>query len=343
MTYQQHLKTISNNFVSFGKQLNNIFTKSNRDQEPESPLITAAINAAEDDDDQLLDSSAAPAQNYDWLNSRAVDEPEESTIPPSNLMNRNSPLRVNNSGASTSRDLPLDDFVRDSGPSSLTPDAAVLNPMPLTFPASQNDPQLAFSESEGSSARLRSVSRGTAASNQTHSNGADSDGDTNHFLFSRKPAIGSESGSSSDAINPKWRYDDFETIDWLRDMARDRQRRRNLLKRLVVRGLTGTLLMLWDAASGWLCVLLAGLLTGLVAVIIDISSAWMSDLREGVCPEAWWLSKEQCCWNSDAPFNDSGCPKVCFSCVTWRVDRFSFAYRVLVFHSYLQPPRLERF
>lgn len=54
-----------------------------------------------------------------------------------------------------------------------------------------------------------------------------------------------------------------------------------------------------DAWSGWLCVLLVGLVTGTVAGIIDIGSSWMSDLKFGICPEAFWLNMEQCCWSSN--------------------------------------------
>ena len=54
-----------------------------------------------------------------------------------------------------------------------------------------------------------------------------------------------------------------------------------------------------DAWSGWLCVLLVGLVTGTVAGIVDIGSSWMSDLKFGICPDAFWLNMEQCCWSSN--------------------------------------------
>jgi chloride channel 3/4/5 len=44
----------------------------------------------------------------------------------------------------------------------------------------------------------------------------------------------------------------------------------------------GMLYALWDAGSGWICVLLVGLLAGTVAGIIDISARWMSDLKVGI-------------------------------------------------------------
>lgn len=36
---------------------------------------------------------------------------------------------------------------------------------------------------------------------------------------------------------------------------------------------------LWDAGSGWICVLLVGVMAGTVAGVIDISARWMSDLK----------------------------------------------------------------
>ena len=54
-----------------------------------------------------------------------------------------------------------------------------------------------------------------------------------------------------------------------------------------------------DAWSGWLCVLLVGVLSGTLAGVIDIGASWMTDLKFGICPEAFWLNKEQCCWASN--------------------------------------------
>lgn len=62
-----------------------------------------------------------------------------------------------------------------------------------------------------------------------------------------------------------------------------------------------------DAWSGWLCVLLVGLVTGCVAGVIDIGASWMSDLKYGLCPAAFWLNEEQCCWSSnETSYDDKG-------------------------------------
>ena len=33
--------------------------------------------------------------------------------------------------------------------------------------------------------------------------------------------------------------------------------------------------------------------------MIDIGAGWMKDLKEGFCPDAFYLNKEQCCWSSN--------------------------------------------
>lgn len=53
------------------------------------------------------------------------------------------------------------------------------------------------------------------------------------------------------------------------------------------------------------------LFVGLCAGIIDIGATWMSDLKEGICAEAFWLNREQCCWSvSNTDANDDYCQQV---------------------------------
>ncbi|XP_069193313.1 H(+)/Cl(-) exchange transporter 5 isoform X7 [Procambarus clarkii] len=98
-------------------------------------------------------------------------------------------------------------------------------------------------------------------------------------------------------------YDDFHTIDWQRDVARDRMRHRYIIKKKED--------SIWDwiksghdAWSGWLCVFMVGVIAGAAAGMIDIGTSWMSDLRFGICPEAFWFNQEQCCWSSNETFYD---------------------------------------
>ncbi|CAG9840629.1 unnamed protein product [Diabrotica balteata] len=66
-----------------------------------------------------------------------------------------------------------------------------------------------------------------------------------------------------------------------------------------------------DAWSGWLCVLLVGLFTGAVAGVIDIGASWMTDLKFGICPQAFWLNQVQCCWSSnETSFEAENCSQI---------------------------------
>ena len=52
--------------------------------------------------------------------------------------------------------------------------------------------------------------------------------------------------------------------------------------------------------------------TGVCAAVVDIGATWMSDLKEGVCIDAFWLNREHCCWASnDTSFDSERCPQVC--------------------------------
>jgi hypothetical protein len=51
--------------------------------------------------------------------------------------------------------------------------------------------------------------------------------------------------------------------------------------------------------------------TGTVASIVDIGTTWMTDLKYGICPEAFWLDREQCCWSSNqTAFGFDNCSQV---------------------------------
>ncbi|XP_069749283.1 H(+)/Cl(-) exchange transporter 5 isoform X1 [Narcine bancroftii] len=93
-------------------------------------------------------------------------------------------------------------------------------------------------------------------------------------------------------------YEDFNTIDWVREKSRDRDRHREIASKskeslcALVKGLS-------DAFSGWLVMLLVGLMAGAIAGLIDMASHWMTDLKEGICLVGFWYNHEHCCWTSE--------------------------------------------
>lgn len=153
-------------------------------------------------------------------------------------------------------------------------------------------------------------------------------------------------------------YEDFHTIDWQRDIARDRMRHRYIVKkvqdsiwdflkvsivsqleRIYVNIEIDIFLVIFflsqgahDAWSGWLCVLLVGIFSGCVAGVIDIGASWMTDLKLGVCPQAFWLNREQCCWSSNEiqSFDSGNCSQVTNSVLSispvWRRNMFQIIY-----------------
>ncbi|XP_072837514.1 H(+)/Cl(-) exchange transporter 5 isoform X2 [Pogona vitticeps] len=105
-------------------------------------------------------------------------------------------------------------------------------------------------------------------------------------------------------------YEDFNTIDWVREKSRDRDRHREITNRS--KESTWALIhSVSDSFSGWLLMLLIGLMAGALAGLIDISAHWMTDLKEGVCLNGTWYNHEHCCWNSpETTFKDRDkCPE----------------------------------
>lgn len=124
-----------------------------------------------------------------------------------------------------------------------------------------------------------------------------------HETFENEAArnVGSSGGAigeNSDDIPGIGQYDDFQTIDWQRDLARDRMHHRYITKH---KGdsFFSALKAAHDAWSGWVCVLLVGIAVGAVASFVDIGTTWMTDLKYGICSEAFWFDREQCCWSSN--------------------------------------------
>lgn len=100
------------------------------------------------------------------------------------------------------------------------------------------------------------------------------------------------------------RYEDFHTIDWQRDLARDRMRHRQIIKGKS-QSCSNRIAAVLDAGSGWICVLLVGITAGVIAGMMDIGTYWLSDLKDGLCKEAFYMNKEQCCWAANDTYLDA--------------------------------------
>ncbi|GMT08683.1 hypothetical protein PENTCL1PPCAC_30857, partial [Pristionchus entomophagus] len=127
-------------------------------------------------------------------------------------------------------------------------------------------------------------------------------------LGNQRGGGGEEEELQLDPLPPMFsKYGDFHTIDWQRDLARDRLRHKVIGARSRDFPL-GLIKGGWDAGAGWICVLLVGIAAGATAGVIDVAARWMSDLKDGVCADRFWLDREHCCWSSnDTIYKDSDC------------------------------------
>ncbi|KAK6291762.1 hypothetical protein J4Q44_G00375470 [Coregonus suidteri] len=128
----------------------------------------------------------------------------------------------------------------------------------------------------------------TGYSNGMTGNGAGSSGNGNgklmDLLDEPVPGVGT--------------YEDFNTIDWVREKSKDRDRHREITSKSE-QSTWALLHSICDAFSGWLLMLLIGLMSGALAGLIDISAHWLTDLKEGVCLSRFWFNHEHCCWGSN--------------------------------------------
>ncbi|KAJ1663277.1 glycerol ethanol, ferric requiring protein [Coemansia sp. RSA 1813] len=84
------------------------------------------------------------------------------------------------------------------------------------------------------------------------------------------------------------RFDEFTTVDWVDDGAKEQQRQQRLPRAWVH--------LAYDAAVSWMVVVVVGALIGVNTAFISIVTEWLSDLKLGVCTTGWWLNEEFCCW-----------------------------------------------
>jgi chloride channel 3/4/5 len=102
------------------------------------------------------------------------------------------------------------------------------------------------------------------------------------------------------------RYEDFTTIDWVQDAAREQLRRRARRKEnagfFERDGFLGWRRKLWesyDAGQAWLVVTLVGIVIGVNAAALNIVTEWLSDIKLGYCTTAFYLNEQFCCWGAE--------------------------------------------
>jgi len=63
-----------------------------------------------------------------------------------------------------------------------------------------------------------------------------------------------------------------------------------------------------------------GIAVGAVASFVDIGTTWMTDLKYGICSEAFWFDREQCCWSSNQTTLIDNCSQVLFPTFPFDID-----------------------
>ncbi|EON97557.1 putative voltage gated chloride channel protein [Phaeoacremonium minimum UCRPA7] len=118
------------------------------------------------------------------------------------------------------------------------------------------------------------------------------------------PAVAAEQQIEEEIAEIK-RYEDFTTIDWVQDAARENLRRKARRKRnagLRDNGQVGWRYRVWEAyeaAQGWIVVTIIGAAIGLNAAFLNIITEWLSDIKLGYCTTAFYLNESFCCWGED--------------------------------------------
>lgn len=107
------------------------------------------------------------------------------------------------------------------------------------------------------------------------------------------------------------RYEDFTTIDWVQDAAREQLRRKARRNRRALGSrekrngrVRRTIAEAYDAGQAWIVVTLVGAAIGLNAAFLNIVTEWLSDIKLGYCTTAFYLNESFCCWGAEG-----GCPE----------------------------------
>lgn len=116
---------------------------------------------------------------------------------------------------------------------------------------------------------------------------------------------------AAEEIDEIKRYEDFTTIDWVQDAAREQQRRKahrqkraGQYERSGKLGWRVKLSEAYDAGQGWIVISLIGAAIGLNAAFLNIITEWLSDVKLGYCTTAFYLNESFCCWGAE-----EGCPE----------------------------------
>ncbi|XP_037118541.1 H(+)/Cl(-) exchange transporter 5-like isoform X1 [Syngnathus acus] len=142
--------------------------------------------------------------------------------------------------------------------------------------------------------------------------------------------VGKPADPKEDPLLGLGSFEDFNTIDWIREKSKGRDRHQKISNKRK-ESLSALLLSISYAFSGWLLMLLVGLMSGAVAAGIDFMTRWLSDMKDGVCLTSFWSNHGHCCATSrqNTFLERERCPKwQSWSLLITGTSQGAFAYTV---------------
>ncbi|KAI9726769.1 MAG: glycerol ethanol, ferric requiring protein [Chrysothrix sp. TS-e1954] len=143
----------------------------------------------------------------------------------------------------------------------------------------------------------------TAASHRSIENRISAIGDAER---GHDEAVTSAEEAIHEEIDEIKRYEDFTTIDWVQDAAREQLRRKarrqekaGFFEREGGFGWRRRVWEAYDAGQGWIVVTIVGAAIGLNAAMLNIATEWLSDIKLGYCKTAFYLNESFCCWGKE--------------------------------------------
>lgn len=97
-----------------------------------------------------------------------------------------------------------------------------------------------------------------------------------------------------DKVRAVARYDDFVTIDWMDDELEEHRER--LARK---RPATSWKQQIVQNARTWLVLTAMGIIIGVIALCLNIITAWLALMRLGYCSLNFYLSQGFCCWGQE--------------------------------------------